>query len=52
MKQDNVVLEKSYRFALRTINLILETKAANSMLNDCEELIKILATILKTLKKT
>ena len=30
---------------------ILELKAANSMIQDCEELIRILVPILKTLKK-
>jgi four helix bundle protein len=30
---------------------ILEAKAANSMIEDCEEIIKILAAILKTLKQ-
>lgn len=116
MKEDNVVLEKSYLFALRIVKLfrylstekkeyhlskqlvrsgtsiganveeaiggssrndfrakldiahkearetrfwlrllkdggILEPKAANSMIGDCEELIRILAAILNTLKK-
>ncbi len=41
------------RFWLRLLrdSNILELKAANSMIEDCEELIRILATILKTLKK-
>ncbi len=41
------------RFWLKLLrdSSILDPKAANSMIEDCEEIIRILATILKTLKQ-
>ena len=52
MKAENVILDKSFAFALRILKEgeLIEKKLAESFLFDCKEILKILTAILNSSK--
>ncbi|AYQ31927.1 hypothetical protein [Runella sp. SP2] len=55
MKDNNILQQKSYAFAIRVVRAFQYTdyfdpSQASSLLKDCDEILKITGAILKTLK--
>ena len=61
MKEDNIIEEKSFEFAVRTVNLykyltsekqefILSKDEYNSIITDCRTISKLLVSIIKSTK--